>query len=242
MKELLENIFLANGFSRPILKENAFFFEANDLKRSEYYLVDFIEGDKVKGYLESDAMENIFALFNDQKRERQDVEKNTSLIICVKVTNIQNEIGIIRNDILKIEEDDYWFKKYVIVYSDNSLPLPTPEINYIQHFSDLLINSDAFREYKTNIYQNESYYLTIEMFLKIPFINVPIKETANYRSIEELLAKKLSIQEKDLLSKLRFFTDIYEPTLWDKIKSDSVLTSGVSNSSNDFLDRFKPNA
>ena len=242
MKELLKKIFLANGFSNPILKENAFFFETKDLKRSEYYLVDFIEGDKIKGYLEPDAMENIFTLFNDQKRERQDVEKNTSLIICVRVNSIQNDIGVIRNDILKIEENDYWFKKYVIVYSDNSLPLSIPDIDYIQHFSDLLINSDAFTQYKTNIYQNESYYLTIEMFLKIPFINVPIKETINYRSLEELLVEKLSIQETDLLYKLRLFTDIYEPALWDKIKSDSVLTSGISNSSNDFLDRFKSNA
>jgi hypothetical protein len=242
MKELLKNIFAVNGFSERKINGDTYFFEAKDSKKSEYYLIDFIESDKIKGYLNTDALESVFTLFNDQKKEKQDIEKNTSLIICLRLNNIKEDIEGIRNDILRIEEDDYWFKKYVIVYSDNSLPQPTDGIDYIEYFNGLLADSERFKEYKSDIYQNEGYYLAIQIFLKIPFINVPVKITSSYRSIEDLVAEKLSATEKDLLYKLRSLSDINDPAFWEVIKSDSVLAGNGSTSINDFLDRFKPNA
>ncbi|MES2131214.1 MAG: ABC-three component system middle component 1, partial [Bacteroidota bacterium] len=52
--------------------------------------------------------------------EQITIEKNSSLIVLVKCANI-NSIANLQQQILLFEEDEYFFKKYVILYTDNSI-------------------------------------------------------------------------------------------------------------------------
>lgn len=242
MESLLNKIFIDHGFNQPIKGSHVHFYEKKDAEKQEYYLIDFIEPLGLNNYIESDSTSEVFKLFDDQKKEKKDVEKNTSLIICVKVKNIKDEIGKIRNNILSIEEDDYWFKKYIIVYSDSSIPVITDIIDIKDYFNKLLLDNEVFTDYKNDIYLNEGYFLTIQLFLKLPFLNVPIQTQNNYRSIENILAQQLSEAELNFSNKLRSMVDVYSDEYWETLKINCATTNATNEIVKKFFDQFESNA
>lgn len=242
MEDLLNRLFTDHGFNEPVSRGNALFYEKQDGKKPEYYLVNFVSPNALKGYMEGESAANVFDLFNQQTKEKQDVEKNTSLIICVQVDNIKQHIVGIKNDILLIEEDDYWFKKYIIVYSKESLPPNIDTTNFKDYFEALLTNNQLFKQYKEGMYNNEEYFLTIQLFLKLPFLNVPINSTNNYHSIEQLLEQLLTPNEMQLFYKLRELEDLYSDDYWEQLKHGCVSTTGANEIVNAFLKQFESNA
>jgi hypothetical protein len=60
----------------------------------------------------------LIKIFNKKKKDLNEIEKNTSLIILLKVENLKKDFEELKNQIMRIEEDEYFFRKYIIIYND----------------------------------------------------------------------------------------------------------------------------
>lgn len=242
MDELIEIIFNENGFIESGRKESAYFYKKKDEEKKEYYLVDFINSDDLVDFMDREKANNLLELFEEQKKLGKDIDKNTSLLLCVRLNNLKNDISSIKNALLRIEEDDFWFKKYVITYTEASLPDVPVTGTYQDYFNQFLLDNETFKEYKNDVYLNEKYFLIIQLFLKLPFLNVPINTQNNFNTIEDILERQLSTIEMQFAMHLKSIQGLDDPEYWDKLKNNSISNTDTDDLINDFFDKFELNA
>lgn len=242
MKELIEIVFAESGFIESGHKDSAIFYKKQDEQKKEYYLVDFINPQDLTDFMSKEKANNIFELFEEQKKQGVDIEKNTSLLLCVRLNDIKSDINVIKNDILLIEEDDFWFKKYVITYSDTSVPDAPVSGTYLEYFNQLLLDNDTFREYKNDVYLNEKYFLIIQLFLKLPFLNVPINTQNNFNTIGDILSQQLSTIEMQFALNLNSIEGLEDAEYWERLKNNCVASTDSDDLIKEFFDKFENNA
>lgn len=203
MKEIVENIFIENGFKKVeslYIEEQDYLFMENLSEESiGFYLVLF------KNKLEIDFLErNIFNYYHSIKSLEHEydsrMDKNLSLIIFIKSNNEQVD-SISKNIIYQIEEDPYYFKKYVCTYTLEQLEQLKVELRgkdfYISQFLNETVNSEEnFRVFKNESLEKTLYELCVSFFIKIPFLILKEKE----QNIEDLQLKiEKSLEEQNLL-------------------------------------------
>lgn len=242
MEELIEIIFTENGFVESGRKDSVIFYKKQDEQKKEYYLVDFINPEDLSDFMNKEKANNIFELFEEQKKQGVDIEKNTSLLLCVRLNNIKNDISAIKNDVLFIEEDDFWFKKYVITYSDGSVPDAPVTGTYLEYFNQFLLDNDTFREYKNDVYLNEKYFLVIQLFLKLPFLNVPINTENNFNTIEDILSQQLSTIEMQFAVNVISIEGLEDAEYWERLKSNCMANTDTDDLIKEFFDKFEHDA
>jgi hypothetical protein len=132
--------------------------------------------------------------------------KNVSFLLTIDVCNSEDLNDNLEKFILKIEEDPYCFKKLVLPYdsrvtkeiilecekSKQSIPeYLTKVINDVTSFS-------SFVEGKNSIYK-----LISQLYIKLPFVSLPLKDIGGSNSLAEELSK--IIEDKHFTS------------LWEKV-------------------------
>lgn len=178
MEKLIKNILISNDFS---LNEAIGCFQKKD---RSYFFIKSIESDhlekiKNKSNLnESDWYRDFLTHFNEVCGDLNypALEKNSSLIILVNSNDI-TAIESFQSQILLLEEDQFYVKKYVIVYTatalDKIIELTTNEqlqieVNNKQKFKYIFENG-------FNIEQ-EDYILLLQLFIKLPFLTLEFNE------------------------------------------------------------------
>lgn len=137
----------------------------------------FIEIDSLKAFISSEKEDYNFAYFHtSNKREgfyHQRFNKNVSLILLMQVDSIEVDEKI-KRQILEIEEDPYYFKKYVLTYTSGQLDdfNKMLEQKTIDELSDLVLGLD-FEEFKKNPYSDSYANLLLSIYIKIPLLTVP---------------------------------------------------------------------
>jgi hypothetical protein len=119
------------------------------------------------------------------------IEKNSSLLVLVKCSNI-NAIGTLQQQILLFEEDQYFFKKYVILYTDTSIAgLVT--IPLIPELRTKINDIVTFTRFAAEGYQEEiaEYLVIMQLFIKLPFLNLDYG-TDGFTSLNQKIASTLS--------------------------------------------------
>lgn len=118
--------------------------------------------------------------------------KNTDLIITLALPSL-SDFKINESKILEIEENVYQFKKYILYYSEGESELLNGK-NF-QDLQNTLSNHSDFKEYKNNPLKPSLYSLAARIFIKLPFLEMPIKN-------EEILPIEMQIEnlvkEKEL--------------------------------------------
>ncbi|WP_026882463.1 ABC-three component system middle component 1 [Clostridium akagii] len=150
-------------------KENN--FAINNKKRMFYVYKNYngIKEFKEKVYEDQNKLyDYITGLENGSE-----IKKNTSFIVLIKL-NENSEKNNIQEEILDLEEDKYFFKKYVITYINdevNSFYNKLKEFDNIINFMEKNLNDkDKFEKFKVS---NEvSYYsLILKIYIKIPHLS-----------------------------------------------------------------------
>ena len=100
------------------------------------------------------------------------IEKNSSLVVLVKCSSIE-AIGNLQQQILLFEEDQYFFKKYVILYTDASISGLT-NTPLIPELRTKIKDNTTFSRFAKEGYKSEiAEYLTVmQLFIKLPFLNL----------------------------------------------------------------------
>jgi len=233
MISFIEQIFQEYKY---LLKEKS---SNNDLffgEEWEYFLVSEYTNkgeDKIQNFFESEKTNNLITFFDNQKGKSSDIEKNTSLIILLKVKNLKEDFKVLKNQIMKIEEDEYFFRKYIIVYDE----IWEKNINNIDELNKSLndIDLEKFRECN---YENSKWFLIIQLFIKLPFLKVETKELELEDLLEtinkEIKEKKLEKLNDFILSKGYLLKWQSEEDFFDELKEKFLNPN--SKDIDDFLD------
>ena len=98
-------------------------------KGYEFFIFEHFEIDELKVFFKSEKLDHLISEF--QKLDDDKVKKNTSLFVLIKVDNVQEAHKEYLNKIMAIEEDEYYFRKYVIFYTENGLSKIKPNTQFL---------------------------------------------------------------------------------------------------------------
>lgn len=122
------------------------------------------------------------------------IEKNSSLIVLVNCSSI-NAIENLQQQILLFEEDQYFFKKYVILYTDSSISGLTTTL-LIPELRTKINDNTAFSRFAREGYQEDiaQYLVIMQLFIKLPFLNLG-HGTEGFISLNQKITSVLNTEE-----------------------------------------------
>jgi|GEM_PF-902374 len=107
----------------------------------------------------------------EQKNGRKFVEKNLSLLLLVNMDEKNN----IDTDFVQIENDKFYFKKYVLKYNQESVNglIEMMKQNHVQNISPLLLNDSNFEQLRETANTLSAISLLYSIAHKLTFIPIP---------------------------------------------------------------------
>lgn len=192
MLNTLKQIFNKYGFIKE--NKNTDIFDLYSLKDDDYFIVSEFLIDEFVSFFDCVKTNDIVDSFLKMSDEKLDVSKNTSMIILVKVENLRDFYEVYRNRVMLIEEDEFYFRKYVIIYTESGFIKLNKNIDDI---FGLLFKEELIDEFEKDMYFSDEYFIGIQLVIKLPFIILP-KSEDKFISIQEKL--NLNIEENDLSS------------------------------------------
>lgn len=214
MNELIQMVFDDYGYVKRWDCENTVFYMNENKDIANYFLVNYIDatsegesGDSIleklkaleNNYVDEIAEKNIrkkiLGLFENDSLAAQ-LDKNISAIYPIKLKNI-NELDNYKNLIFYVEESPYFFRRFVLPYTDKQ----TDELKTIisdnkektirDVLSDLVNDEDAYFDLAEHKSINSVYELVIRLFSKIPFLQYNFKAEQKPMSIEKRIENSL---------------------------------------------------
>lgn len=222
MKNIIVNLLKHNHFD---CVDTDFNLYTNQLK-SEYFIVSQYSQEELHNFFDDDKTSQVIKEFErlSLKSEHENIKKNTSLFILVEVDNLKEafEDEKFQRSILLIEEDYYYFRKFILLYTQDGLSdLRDKETNETL-YTYLDSNIDAFEE---DMFFSESYFMAMEIGVKLPFFTLP-KRNDIYQSIENQYQDDNDELDNRLLD---FYTKVTDEILSESLKDISTDDENVSD-------------
>ena len=206
MNELINVVFNDYGYVKRWERENTDFYMNKNKDIANYFLVSYIDatsecenGESIleklkrleKDYI--DENENIrnelLNLFENNSLAAQ-LDKNLSAIYLIRLNNIC-ELDEYKNSIYYVEESPYFFRRFVLPYTDKQ----ANELKAIisdnkgktirDVLSELANDEDAYFDLAEHKGINSVYELVIRLFSKIPFLQYNFKAEQKPMSVEK---------------------------------------------------------
>lgn len=110
----------------------------------------------------------------DALKEQPAFAKNTDVLVLLEIDRLASIVDY-ESDVFSLEEDGYSFKKHVLYYSKAELDLlNNMDINNI---STLIKDQSKFSLYKKSPLEESEYGIASRIFIKLPFLSVPVDES-----------------------------------------------------------------
>lgn len=155
----------------------------NNQSKNDFFLVKEYSEKNFKNFFSSQQTSLLLEEFKKIKSNENLIhaEKNTSLIILVKVDDLKEKFALLKNTILSVEEDIYFFRKFVILYTNDS----TAYVQNVIDESNFYETLDAgINDFEKNMYFDSNYFVLMEIAIKLPFLVVK-QSNELYRSIDD---------------------------------------------------------
>ncbi|WEI92482.1 ABC-three component system middle component 1 [Enterococcus casseliflavus] len=183
MKEVIDAIFLNNGFKNiPIINpfsDTVSFWGNYSKKSTNFYLIVYT--DEINpDFIAKRVPEYFNAIKTIEKGYDERIDKNLSMLICLR--NNSAESLTKQKNIFEIEEDPYFFKKYLLLYNKDIESIKK-EILRGEDINDAINNivndTEKFNKYKLGLDTPEVrlYELCSKLITKIPFISLKHKQS-----------------------------------------------------------------
>ena len=146
-------------------------------------------------------LSNLADAFCQQDIHSSDMDRNTSLIIkSLKPETAEFDEEQIMEEIVKIEDDPYYFKKYVFSYSADeekvaeeffSKLVEKGKFSYITEIQNYLAETTNFLQYKGNPQEYLLYKYFVELVTKVSTFPLKVVCSGEMINIENLLDEKV---------------------------------------------------
>ena len=210
MNNYLESILKEKGFKK-IEKEN-FNMWGNDF---EFFILKELTEKKFLSFFNDEEWNSIISEFQGIGDNK--IIKNTSLLVLINVDDLEDFYRKNLNQIMQIEEDVYYFRKYILLYTDKGLS-KIKQVNtqflldYIQ--MEEQGNYSYFEKFENNMFFDETYFIAMQLIIKLPFIYIP-HSSRRCEMIEDRI--KLRIKEEDAIDNEKKVNRILERLDYDDI-------------------------
>lgn len=194
MKNKIRSIFTNNNYQEYELG-NGFFFVNNSTQKESYWYITEQTMDEVLKTQAEYLMECSTII------KEQSLNKNCNMLLLQKVESALSEEE--RVLLLKIEEDPYYFRKYVLYYSEEELAelnLLISEDDIWTYISKNIMKTDLFAQFKENYKEYSGLSLFYRILIKLPFLEVDPNNSDGMVDLRQSIVN--AMQEKQL-------TDIY---------------------------------
>lgn len=204
MIDRLSGIFQDNGFQIFENNDDLKILKRNDNEKFEYFLL--VQLTNLTNILEEKQLQYLKTL--KDKIKDKEVDKNTTLVICFKSETLPLNSEIYKQ-ILKIEEDPYFFRKLVLPYTQQQVGfLDNPDT-----FKDVIKDTNSFERFKVACKNKDltssQYEIVSQLYIKLPFFKLPIiSDVKNIvlddykRSLDDIQKKTLSFLEEVKLDEI----------------------------------------
>lgn len=181
-------------------------FKHREVESQIFIVLQILESQLVAQDNYKDLVIEIANYFRENDIYVPDMDKNTSLIYCVKRDIKSNKLDELK---VKIEDDPFYFKKYVFAYSEAQ----SDEFKKLRKQHNWTINeliqtyifdTENFSKFKKNGDNEKIYKLVSELFIKIPIIPINFETNGEIKSVSEymLVIKKCNDDELDRLDNI----------------------------------------
>jgi hypothetical protein len=129
-----------------------------------------------------------------------DMDKNVTCIYCLGVdkkeyydTEKTGTISNLSKNICLVEEDLNFFKKNVLLYTDDMDKFASDNVGKFDRLCEEIITESNFQNYKKSNYKNYQYDFLINLFIKLPFLNFQkyqLNKNEEYKSVSSFIDEK----------------------------------------------------
>jgi len=217
MIDVLKKILEQKNFSvSDYLKNDEKIFHANRIDNFgfDFLTVLFIDEEKFLNINLLEYIENLFDIISQQSDLKMGWDKNLSLLIMLKVNQL-NLSPKIQSLIFDIEEEPFMFKKYILPYTDRQQELFKTQLenyegrNEIAFLEHVLYNSKNFSVFKARN-ENEDFHLydlVSKLYIKIPYLNI-VNQNKEVKSLLNDIVYSFTEEEKALYKNLIVLREI----------------------------------
>lgn len=222
MYNIINELFNNCGFS-PKDVDNYKLYSNNEADdKTSFWLV--IE----KSNLDS-LIENQFTLLSNCQKvcQHPSLEKNLSMLVLWD-TKGRISLDEMKNKVMTVEENPYFFKKYVLYYSPDefeSLNLAMEGMNLYGFLKSQIPSQETFSAYKVNPISQKSWQpLIYRIAMKLPFVGIDIDVSDGLKSLMESIHDKLDDDDPELVWFDHQLFEQLEDLSVDEIKDTEATT------------------
>ncbi|MEJ6979753.1 ABC-three component system middle component 1 [Pedobacter sp. P351] len=191
MIDLIHELFEQNGFAWQSDERFMLYHRTAEGLKKEFWVV--LTQDCEDVLREQSQLYKSCKKLNDQP----ELDKNISLIIPMRVED-EAQCKSLKSDTLRIEEDVYFFKKHVLIYSNRELS----DFRELQgdkqtndYLTKVITQQSCFEVYKVDPRKLQWQSLVYRVANKIPFIQLKIKVTKDLTSLYDLKSEKVKAKQ-----------------------------------------------
>lgn len=237
IERVILNILRENGFdgykeiTSDYVSSMTFTYRKNSNK-SEFFIVvsisekDFINLDEVKVFSE------LSKILKESSEYTSEVDKNTSIVICI-CKDGKGLNPILEKKELQVEENPYFFKKYVLSYNKETGEKVFGDIlkyydisHSITNFiGSIITNPERFRAFKLNPENDDEFMLVSKIVMKVPIMPVKVPDNQSIKPLSSMMEDSISSQNLKKAQGLVAFLSGEEQSGMD----ESKITSQIIN-------------
>lgn len=215
IERVILNILKENGFNKYIKIEDdninnlIFAYRENDVK-NEFYLVGTIEQNSFIKLEENKVFSFISKKIKESSAYKPEVDKNTSLVLCVLKNKREKSYELVEKKELQIEENPYFFKKYMLsvdgklveeIFGD-ILKCYSEKNQISKYIENEIIDTENFKNYKLNPENEEKYELLSRIVMKIPVMSIKIPDNKSIKPLANMINDEIKKEDLEKVQKL----------------------------------------
>lgn len=186
--------YVINENNSMVVNVNVLISSEND---SQVFLMIDCENAQLKNIVDGMLIKEMALRFRKKEYHRAEMDRNTSLLIVSKHSADED---VDTSSKVKIEDDPYYFKKYVFSYDEiglenanNWLTENVQKGTTVSLIQDYITDTRQFAKYKENNINEPIYTFFIELVTKLHCFPMKTAETKNIKTIDSFLENELDI-------------------------------------------------
>ena len=169
---------------------------------SQIYLIVKVKNSELVNVLDSNFLIALAKEFRKQSFHRSEMDKNATLILGCEYTANECVDHFAK---VQIEDDPYYFKKYVFSYStleekkaeeyiQNLKNASIEKFSFVKAVQSYLSNAETFLSYKINHFNQPTYAYFSELATKMPIFPLQIAAVDQIKSVTAFLSEELAVE------------------------------------------------
>lgn len=209
--------YIINILNELNFKKNDFNFYYKEC--DDFFRVDDYSESEFENYFNCEKTKQATLDYEQLMRTNNEAKINSAQIILIKVEEFRDFFKSTKNQIMKVEEDPYYFRKYVLAYTSNSInDLYNLSLSELKEY---ILKDEEYDAFEKDMYCNSTYFLAMQSFIKLPFLTIPTKNE-EYSSLQYLIDQE--IEKKNIVNSEKKALEISNYISSSDFDKESVLS------------------